>query len=166
MKAACDLVLRNGRIFTGDPRRPYATALAVTNGRVTTVGDDAEIAALAGPTTRVIDALGRRVIPGLNDSHIHLIRGGLNYLLELRWDGVPSLSAALRMLREQAELTPAGQWVRVVGGWSGDQFAERRLPTVSELNAASPKHTGLAAPVSAPDPTWSPVSRFAGFRTS
>jgi predicted amidohydrolase YtcJ len=78
------------------------------------------------------------VIPGLNDSHIHLIRGGVNYLLELRWDGVPSLSMALQMLREQSERTPAGQWVRVVGGWSGAQFAEKRLPTVSELNAAAP----------------------------
>jgi predicted amidohydrolase YtcJ len=78
------------------------------------------------------------VIPGLNDSHIHLIRGGVNYLLELRWDGVPSVSVALRMLREQAERTPVGQWVRVAGGWSGAQFAERRLPTVSELNAAAP----------------------------
>ena len=108
------------------------------NGRITAVGDEADVAALIGPGTRVIDALGRRVIPGLNDSHIHLIRGGVNYLLELRWDGVPSLSVALQMLREQSERTPAGQWVRVVGGWSGAQFAEKRLPTVSELNAAAP----------------------------
>jgi predicted amidohydrolase YtcJ len=136
---AADLVLRNGRIFTGDRARPHAAALAVSNGRITAVGDEADVAALIGPGTRVIDALGRRVIPGLNDSHIHLIRGGVNYLLELRWDGVPSVSVALQMLREQAERTPAGQWVRVVGGWSGAQFAEKRLPTVSELNAAAPE---------------------------
>ena len=135
---SADLVLRNGRIFTGDPARPQAAALAVSAGRITAVGDEADIAALAGPGTRVVDALGRRVIPGLNDSHIHLIRGGVNYLLELRWDGVPSLSLGLRMLREQAQRTPPGQWVRVVGGWSGAQFAENRLPTVFELNAAAP----------------------------
>ena len=64
----------------------------------------------------VIDAGGRTVIPGLNDSHLHVIRGGLNYNLELRWDGVPSLADGLRMLKEQAQRTPPGQWVRVVGG--------------------------------------------------
>ncbi len=135
---SADLVLRNGRIFTGDPARPQAVALAVSAGRITAVGDEADIAALAGPGTRVVDALGRRVIPGLNDSHIHLIRGGVNYLLELRWDGVSALSLALRMLREQAQRTPPGHWVRVVGGWTGAQFAEKRLPTVFELNAAAP----------------------------
>jgi len=78
------------------------------------------------------------VIPGLNDSHTHLIRGGLNYNMELRWDGVASLADALRMLREQARRTPAPQWVRVVGGWSEFQFAERRMPTLAEINAAAP----------------------------
>ena len=135
---SADLVRRSGRIFTGDPARPQAAALAVSAGRITAVGDEADIAALAGLGTRVVDALGRCVIPGLNDSHIHLIRSGVNYLLELRWDGVPALSLALRMLREQAQRTPPGHWVRVVGGRTGAQFAEKRLPTVSELNAAPP----------------------------
>jgi predicted amidohydrolase YtcJ len=88
--------------------------------------------------TKLIDLNKRTVIPGLNDSHLHLIRGGLNYNLELRWDGVPSLADGLRMLREQAERTPPGQWVRVVGGWSEFQFAERRMPTLDELNQAAP----------------------------
>lgn len=86
----------------------------------------------------MVDALGRRVVPGLNDAHLHVIRSGLDYVLELRWDGVPSLRQALAMLREQAGRIPKGQWVRVVGGWSTDQFAERRMPTVAELNAAAP----------------------------
>lgn len=133
-----DLVIRNGRIHTGDTSRPNAAALAVRGGRITAVGDDADIAPFVGPDTRVVDVLNRRIIPGLNDSHLHVIRGGVNYLLELRWDGVPSLRTALWMLREQASRTPQGQWVRVVGGWTGEQFAERRLPTVSELNAAAP----------------------------
>jgi predicted amidohydrolase YtcJ len=132
------LVVRNAKIFTGDAARPDATAVAIRDGVFAAVGDDATIAPLVGPGTRVIDALGRRVIPGLNDSHLHVIRGGNNYLLELRWDGVPSLALALRMLREQAEHTPKGQWVRVVGGWTADQFAEKRLPTLRELNAAAP----------------------------
>ena len=86
----------------------------------------------------MIDGKGRTVIPGLNDSHMHPIRGGLNYNLELRWDGVPSLADALRLLKEQAARTPPPQWVRVIGGWTEFQFAERRMPTLEEINAAAP----------------------------
>ena len=91
-----------------------------------------------GPGTTVIDLQGRTAIPGLTDTHLHLIRGGLNYNMELRWDGVPSLADALRMLKEQARHTPPPQWVRVVGGWTEFQFAERRMPSLAEINAASP----------------------------
>ncbi len=125
-------------MFTGDPHRPHARAVAIRDGRVAALGDDHALAPLVGPDTRVVDALGRRVVPGLNDSHLHVIRGGLNYVLELRWDGVRSLRQALAMLREQAGRTPKGQWIRVVGGWTAEQFAERRMPTVAELNAAAP----------------------------
>ncbi|MCW8103371.1 amidohydrolase [Streptomyces tauricus] len=133
-----DVVVHNAKIYTGDPVRPQAGAVAIKDGRVTVIGDDADVAPLISARTRVVDALGRRVVPGLNDSHLHVIRGGLNYVLELRWDGVPTLRQALAMLREQAARTPKGQWVRVVGGWSADQFAEKRLPTLAELNAAAP----------------------------
>lgn len=135
---AADLVVRNAKIHTGDPRRPQAEAIAVRDGVITVVGDDKDVAGQVGAATKVVDALGRRVIPGLNDAHLHVIRGGLNYVLELRWDGVRTLRQGLAMLREQAARTPKGQWVRVVGGWSADQFVERRLPTVTELNAAAP----------------------------
>jgi predicted amidohydrolase YtcJ len=133
-----DLVVRNGRIFTGDLRRPTASAVAVRGGRILNVSDDHGVAGHVVASTRVVDAMGRRVIPGLVDSHMHVIRTGLHYLLELRWDGIRSLSQALAMLAEQAARTPEGQWVRVVGGWSKDQFAEQRLPTIGELNAAAP----------------------------
>ncbi|MFD5432696.1 amidohydrolase [Kitasatospora sp. NPDC127067] len=133
-----DLVVRNAKVYTNDPHRPRATAVAVRDGLISAVGDDADVAALVGPDTRVVDELGRRAVPGLNDAHLHVIRGGLNYVLELRGDGVPTLRQALAMLRVQAERTPPGQWVRVVGGWSADQFVERRLPTLEELNAAAP----------------------------
>ncbi|MBS7458111.1 amidohydrolase [Coralloluteibacterium stylophorae] len=133
-----DLIIHNARVTTLDPARPAATAVAIADGRVAAVGGDAEVLALAGPRTRVIDAGGRRLVPGLNDSHTHLIRGGLNYNLELRWDGVRSLADAMAMLRAQVARTPAPQWVRVVGGFSEHQFAERRLPTLEEINAAAP----------------------------
>lgn len=133
-----DLILRNGRITTLDAGRPQASAIALAAGKVLATGSDADVMPLAGTTTRVIDLNRRRVIPGLNDSHTHLIRGGLNYNMELRWEGVPSIAIALAMLKQQAERTPAPQWVRVVGGWSEFQFAERRMPTLDEINRAAP----------------------------
>lgn len=135
--SAPDLILRNGRITTLDPAHREATSLAIKDGRIVAVDD--ETCYERGPNTKEIDLKGRRAIPGLNDSHLHVIRGGLNYNLELRWDGVPSLADALRMLKEQARRTPPGQWVRVVGGWSEFQFAERRMPTLEEINAAAPE---------------------------
>ena len=137
MKTA-ELILHNGRIATLDPLTPEVSAVAIAEGRILETGDERSILQRAGSTTRIIDLKGRVVIPGLNDSHIHVIRGGLNYNMELRWDGVPSLTIALRMLKEQALRTPAPQWVRVVGGWSEFQFTERRMPTLEEINAASP----------------------------
>ncbi|OOX23789.1 amidohydrolase [Xanthomonas campestris pv. azadirachtae] len=133
-----DLVIRNARITTLDPRQPNATAIAVADGRIVAVGDDAQIMALA-KGARTIDAQGRRLLPGLNDSHTHLIRGGLNYNLELRWDGVRSLADAMAMLKAQVDRTPAPQWVRVVGGFTAYQFAEKRLPTLEEINAIAPE---------------------------
>ncbi len=135
---AADIVLTNGRITTLDPNKPQATAVAMAGGRILAVGDAADLAPYAGPDTLRLDLAGRTVIPGLNDSHIHVIRGGLNYNMELRWDGVPSLADALRLLKEQARRTPPPQWVRVVGGWTEFQFAERRMPTLAEINAVSP----------------------------
>ncbi|GGJ87762.1 amidohydrolase [Pseudomonas matsuisoli] len=133
-----DLILFNGQFHTVDPEQPQATAVAVKDGRFLLVGSDAEAMTTRGSTTQVVDLKGRRAIPGLNDSHLHLIRGGLNYNLELRWEGVPSLADALRMLKDQAERTPAPQWVRVVGGWNEFQFAEKRMPTLAEINQAAP----------------------------
>ncbi len=136
--ASADMILANGRIATQDDRRSFVNALAIRDGRISATGDTATVMAYRGPSTRVIELGGGTVIPGLIDSHSHPIRGGLYYNLELRWDGVPSLADALRMLREQAQRTPPNHWVRVVGGWSEYQFAEKRMPTLDELNAAAP----------------------------
>ncbi|MEW4570311.1 amidohydrolase [Tautonia sp. JC769] len=133
-----EAILHNGRIATLDDQHPFVEAAAVRGGTFVAVGNDRDVLALRGDRTQVLDLRGRTAVPGLNDSHIHLIRGGLNFNLELRWDGVPSLADALRMLREQARRTPPPQWVRVVGGWTEFQFAERRMPTLDEINAAAP----------------------------
>ncbi|WP_298412089.1 amidohydrolase [Janthinobacterium sp.] len=131
-------ILLNGRFHTVDRTQPLASAVAIADGTFLAVGDVEDVMRHRGPATQLIDLAGRTVIPGLNDSHLHLIRGGLNYNLELRWEGVPSLADALRMLKEQALLTPNPQWVRVVGGWTEFQFAEKRMPTLDEINAAAP----------------------------
>ena len=134
---SADTILHNAKIATnGVPS--FVEALAISDGKIIATGTEEEILQLRGPVTRVIDGQGRTIIPGLNDSHMHPIRGGLNYNMELRWDGVPSLADALRMLKEQAARTPAPQWVRVVGGWTEFQFTERRMPTLGEINAAAP----------------------------
>src|SRR6202030_2294638 len=102
------------------------------------VGADADVLPLAGSGTRVIDLQGRPVLPGLIDNHLHIIRGGLNFNMELRWDGVRTLADAMAMLKRQIAVTPPPQWVRVVGGFTEHQFAEKRLPTLEEINALAP----------------------------
>ena len=134
---APQLILYNGKIVTLDRGHPEVSAVAIAGGRIAATGGE-ELLGAAHDKTQRIDLRGRRVIPGLNDSHMHVIRGGLSYNVELRWDGVPSLADGLRMLKEQAQRTPPGQWVRVIGGWSEFQFAERRMPTIEEINAVSP----------------------------
>ena len=135
---AKDMILINAKVTTLDRENPVAEAVAIRDGKFLAVGREQDVRAAAGPDATVIDAQGRRLIPGLIDSHIHVIRGGLNYNMELRWEGVPSLSEAMAMLKRQAENTPPPQWVRVVGGFTEHQFAEKRLPTISEINAAAP----------------------------
>ncbi|MBS2548303.1 amidohydrolase [Catenulispora sp. NL8] len=136
--AEIDLIVHHAKLAPTRQDGPQLTALAVSGEHVVAVGGDEEVLRGRQRTTRVIDAGGRRLIPGLNDSHLHAIRGGLFYTLELRWDGVRTLKRALEMIAEQAKRTPDGQWVRVIGGWSPFQFAERRMPTIAELNEAAP----------------------------
>jgi predicted amidohydrolase YtcJ len=134
-----DLILTNARFATLDPAMPNPEAVAITAGRFSAVGDAQEILPTQGPETRLLDLGGRCAIPGLIDSHMHVIRGGLNYSMELRWDGVPTLADAMAMLKRQVQVTPPPQWVRVVGGFTEHQFVEKRLPTLEEINAAAPE---------------------------
>lgn len=132
-----EVLLHNGAVTTFDVASPQVSAVAISGDRITATGGE-ELLATADDKTVRIDLKGRRVIPGLNDSHIHVIRGGLNFTMELRWDGVPSLTLALEMLRVQARRTPPPQWVRVIGGWTEFQFVEQRMPTLDEINAVAP----------------------------
>jgi predicted amidohydrolase YtcJ len=136
---AADAIFHRGLITTLNRANPAASAVAIKDGVFTAVGSDREAMKLRGPSTSVIDLRGHRVLPGLIDNHLHIIRGGLNFNMELRWDGVRSLAEALGMLKKQVAITPPPQWVRVVGGFTEHQFVEKRLPTIEELNAIAPE---------------------------
>ena len=135
---AADLIITSGKITLPGNDTAFAQAFAVKDGKILRVGSNEEILELAGNHTQNIDVKGKTVIPGLNDSHSHNVRGGRFYNSELRWDGVKTLQRALQMLKEQADRTPQGQWVKVIGGWSPYQFEEKRMPTPEEINAAAP----------------------------
>lgn len=138
-----DLLLTGGRITTlagsGEGSREVQ-ALAITGGRVLAIGSDDELASYAPQARSVIDLGGRRVIPGLIDSHIHAVRGGVSWLVSVHWDGVRSIDEALEMIRARAAAIPQGQWIPVIGGWHRRQFTEGRIPTSAELSAAAPGH--------------------------
>jgi predicted amidohydrolase YtcJ len=134
---SADMIVHNAKIDTFDGKT--YTAFSVTGGRFDQLSNDAAmLLSQKTDSTLVVDAKGRRVIPGLNDSHLHVVRGGRFFNLETRWEGLTSLTDALALIKRNAEHTPAGHWVRVVGGWSPYQFAEKRMPTSEELTAAAP----------------------------
>jgi predicted amidohydrolase YtcJ len=134
-----DTVLVNGKIVTVDDRFSVAQALAIKGGRIVKVGTSAEIEALKGPQTRVIDLAGRTVIPGLIDNHAHWVRAAEHD--ELRFDGVTSRQQALKMLAERVSKTPAGGWIAVLGGWSEEQFTdEPKGFSREELDRIAPNH--------------------------
>lgn len=132
-----ETIIINASVYTLDDQQPRTQALAIAGGKILKTGTNKEVMTFRNKQTRVIDAGGKTVIPGIFDSHLHVIRGGRFYHAELRWDGVRSLKRALQMLKEQAQRTPKGQWVRVVGGWNAYQFEEKRLPTLDEINQAT-----------------------------
>ena len=140
IKGSADLVVRNAKVTTIDPNAPSAEAFAIKDGVYYRVGSNNAVSELIGRKTKVIDAKNHRVIPGLNDSHTHGVREGLHYGLELRWDWVTSVEEALAMLAEEVKHTPKGQWIRVVGGFSWEQFKEKRMPTLEEINKVAPNH--------------------------
>ncbi len=134
-----DIIIMNGKIATMSKPNEFRQAVAIRDGIIQEVGTTKNILlAYRTKTTKIIDAGGKTVVPGLNDSHMHIIREGLHYNSELRWDGVKTLKRAMEMLKEQARRTPPGVWIKVIGGWNEFQFAEKRHPTIDEINEAVP----------------------------
>jgi predicted amidohydrolase YtcJ len=139
-----DLLLTNGRIWTGseeqdsDPNE--VSALAVRDGTVVAIGSTEDLSTLAPHAGRVIDLQGRRVVPGLIDSHIHAVRAGLTWSLSLHFDDVRSLAELFTLVASKAQEIATGEWITVTGGWHSRQLDEARLPTRSELDAVAPNN--------------------------
>ena len=140
VKTAADIVLRGGKIITVDGAFSIKQAVAIRDGRFVAVGSDGEIRDYIGPGTRVIDLLGRTVIPGLIDSHIHATVAGLNWDAELHWEFNLTLADGLRQIATATKSLAPGRWIVVGGGWVPTQFAERRFPTRAELDTLAPNH--------------------------
>jgi len=133
-----DTVLFNGKILTVDKDFSTQQALAIAHGQVLASGSTAAMKKLAGDKAKLIDLGGRTVIPGLTDGHIHGIRAALTFGTEVNWIGVPSLKAALEKIRQAGKTQKPGSWIIVAGGWTEEQFAEKRRPTPTEVTAAAP----------------------------
>lgn len=133
-----DTVLSNGRIFCG-LAEGFAEALAIADGKVLAAGSAAEIAALQGPGTKVVDLAGRVAVPGFNDAHMHLLPLGLAMgEVNLRpEEGVGSIDEILRRVAATAKTRKPGEWV-VGRGYDHNELAERRHPTAEELDRAAP----------------------------
>jgi predicted amidohydrolase YtcJ len=135
-----DTVLFNGKILTVDKDFSTQQALAIGHGQVLASGTSAAMKKLAGDKARLIDLGGRTVIPGLTDGHIHGIRAALTFGTEVNWIGVPTLKEALEKIRQAAHTQKPGSWIVVAGGWTEEQFAEKRRPTAAEVAALAPDH--------------------------
>jgi predicted amidohydrolase YtcJ len=125
-RPTADLIVTNAKVFTGDPARPECEAVAILGDRIVAASSKAEADAWRGPKTRVIDAGGRRVVPGFNDAHVHFVSGGMDL------DNVDLKSAAspeelAKRIAEQAAVTPKGAWV-LGGNWDDQQWSPARLP--------------------------------------
>jgi predicted amidohydrolase YtcJ len=135
-------ILVNANILTMDAGDRMAQALAIEGDKIVAVGSDAEVRRLAGPDTSIIDLGGRTVIPGLNDTHIHAMRGGQTFRRETYWYDAASLEDALARMKDAAAKRGAGKWVMVAGSWSPAQFTENRAPTVADLDRILPDNPG------------------------
>jgi predicted amidohydrolase YtcJ len=136
-----NLVLFNGDVHTFDPDRPRVTALACYDGKILATGDDASIRALADAGTQQIDLRGRCTIPAFNDAHNHMLEVGLKFT-RVRLDECESIAEMVELVRERAKTTPDGEWI-IGEGWNDARFAEGRLPSRLDIDAATNKHPVL-----------------------
>ncbi|PYQ39647.1 MAG: hypothetical protein DMF77_20865, partial [Acidobacteria bacterium] len=135
-----DLILAGGKIFTADPARPWAEALAIAGDRIVTIGSSAEVRPLAGHATRVVELQKRVVVPGFNDAHMHLGAGlGPGVSLSLG-SNEPALADVVRALATEAARAPVGTWLR---GEIGARVLDDPAATRATLDPITPNHPVL-----------------------
>jgi len=133
---AADLIVTNAKVWTVDRERPHAEAVAVLGERIVAVGSRAEVELWRGPKTQVIDAGGRRLLPGFNDSHVHFSQGG-SQLDSVDLKDAPTPEEFVRRIAEQVKKTPPGEWV-LGGNWDHENWTPAELPTRHMIDAVSP----------------------------
>src|SRR4029077_18156187 len=133
---AGDLILRNAKIWTVDKTRPTAQAVAVLGDRIVAVGSNEEVKPWQGSQTRVVDAGGKLLLPGFNDSHVHFVDGGLA-LDRVQLNDATSAEEFARRIAEQAKLTPKGEWLRG-GDWDETKWTPARMPTKELIDPSTP----------------------------
>ena len=133
-----DLIVTNARVYTADDARPLVEAFAVRDGRVVFVGSQREAGLLKGTSTRVLDAQGRTIIPGMVDGHAHFA-GLAQKLLAVDLVGARSLDEVVARVAEKAKTLPAGTWI-TGRGWDQNAWEDTRFPHHAALSAAIPNH--------------------------
>ena len=137
-QAPADLIVTNARIHTVDENRPFATAMAVREGRILFVGSDRGALVHRGPSTRVLDLEGRTVIPGMTDAHVHLYGLG-TALRTVDLVGTRSYQEVIDRVVARAREVPAGTWI-TGRGWDQNDWADGRFPSHEALSRAVPNH--------------------------
>ena len=136
-KPAADVIIQNARVWTVDPSRPEAEAVAILGDRIVAVGTSAQVDAWRGPHTRVIDAAGKRLLPGFNDAHVHFSDGGAQ-LDSVQLNDVTSSQEFVRRIRERAEKNAKGEWL-LGGDWDETKWSPAVLPTKELIDSATPE---------------------------
>jgi len=153
--APADLIIRNAHIVTVDPSFSTASAAAIRDGRFIAVGSDAAVLKTKGPRTRVIDLDGQTVLPGFNDTHVHLT-AGKDLETQVDLTHIRSIKEIQSAIAARAKQAKPGEWIVGTRGWWEYQLAEGRLPTRADLDAAAPDN-----PVSIPGPHYVIVNSLA-----
>jgi len=132
-----DVIYRNAHIYTQDPGQPWAEAMAVKDGKLLVVGAAADVEAVSGPDTRMVDLQGRMVMPGIIDTHVHPMEAGRTEILECGFPFSLTLEQVLQRVQECAAAKPGGEWVRG-GQWSAELLGTENPPNKSLLDAIIP----------------------------
>ncbi len=133
-----DLILINGQVITMDNHFPYAEGVAISGNRIVGVGDSVRMAEFRGKETQVIDLAGKTVLPGFNDSHLHMLGFGLG-LLNVRLQGAASIQEMVKRVEDKAVSTPKGEWI-TGAGWDQNLYSEKRYPNRYDLDQVAPLH--------------------------